>query len=358
MDMWCPMDDERILVIDDDPQVLAMIENFLRRSGYVVETVSDGQAALKRLRIEASREGCELALVLCDLKMQDMDGLRILEEVKELCPDAVFCLVTGHATIDSAVAALRNGVYDYLTKPLDLDDLLSTVQRALEHRALITQNKRLIEFLREKNVTLGFLHREEQRKAEQLRQVNAIARQITPILDVETLVLSVLELIEPAFDFVAPSFGLIEGRELYFRGGRLDGLRVKADESVFWRLTNGGRLPFVRLSSDVAVGGGKAGTWPRPVVAVRSAGRVRIRPSSVTIAQPFFPTLGIQSVSIALGGNSSRRCIALISRTFRIWTILGEKLLSKKYVMPPGEAVPRILLLALRPAPARHTTLR
>jgi signal transduction histidine kinase/CheY-like chemotaxis protein/GAF domain-containing protein len=247
-------DGERILVIDDDLQVLALISRFLRRSGYKVETIGDGGLAIERLRHEATLEEDGLALVLSDLKMPGMDGLRILDEVKEYCPDAVFVLITGYATTDSAVAALRQGVYDYLTKPLDLDDLLSTVQRALEHRALVMQNKRLIEFLREKNVVLEFLHREEQRKSEQLRQVNAIARQITPILDVETLLTTVLELIVPSFDFVAPSFGVIEGEELCFRGGRLDGRRMPVQESVFWRLTDGGGQPFVRLYPGLAGG--------------------------------------------------------------------------------------------------------
>ena len=113
------MDGERILVIDDDRQTLALIDRFLSRSGYVVETASDGQAALDRLRREASAEGGNLALILCDLMMPGADGLRILEEAQEYCPDAVFCLVTGYATTDSAVAALRQGVYDYMTKPLD-----------------------------------------------------------------------------------------------------------------------------------------------------------------------------------------------------------------------------------------------
>jgi CheY-like chemotaxis protein len=104
------MDDEHILVIDDDLQVLALIERFLGRSGYVVETIPDGHTALERVRREASTEGGDLALILCDLMMPGVDGLRILEEVKEYCPDAVFCLVTGYATTDSAVAALRKGV--------------------------------------------------------------------------------------------------------------------------------------------------------------------------------------------------------------------------------------------------------
>jgi signal transduction histidine kinase/CheY-like chemotaxis protein/GAF domain-containing protein len=256
------MDSERVLVIDDDPQVLALISRLLRRSGYQVETISRGEEALERLRLEATLKEGDLALVLCDLKLPGVDGLQILEHVKDYCPDAVFVLMTGYATTDSAVVALRQGVYDYLTKPLDLDDLLSTVQRALEHRALVMQNQRLIEFLREKNVVLEFLHREEQRKSEQLRQVNAIARQITAILDVETLVATVLELAAPTFEFEAPSLGLIEGEKLEFHGGRLDGQRVPVEGSVYWTLTEGGHLPAVRLAPDsVALGRAEQSLW-------------------------------------------------------------------------------------------------
>jgi signal transduction histidine kinase/DNA-binding response OmpR family regulator len=240
------MEDERILVVDDDQQVLELIARVLSRSGYAVETISDGHAALERLRAEGVAEDGGPDLILCDLMLPDVDGLRILGAAREHCPDALFCLVTGYATTDSAVAALRKGVYDYLTKPLDLDDLLSTVRRALEHRALVRQNKRLFEGLREKNVVLEFLHREEQLKSEQLRQVSAIAREITAILDVETLVQTVLELIAPAFDFDVTSFGLVEDEVLRFRGGPLDGQWMEARESIFWRLTDGGKLPCVR----------------------------------------------------------------------------------------------------------------
>lgn len=256
------MDSERVLIIDDDSQVLALIDRLLTRSGYQVETVSRGDKALERLRLEATLEDSNLALVLSDLKMPGVDGLQILEHVKDYAPDAVFVLMTGYATTDSAVVALRQGVYDYLTKPLDLDDLLSTVQRALEHRALVMQNKRLIEFLREKNVVLEFLHHEEQRRSEQLREINAIARQITPVLDVDKLVQTVLRLVAPAFEFASPSFGLIEGAYLCFSGGPLDGERLPATENVYWKLTGGGRRPAVRLRPEsVLLDRAEQGFW-------------------------------------------------------------------------------------------------
>ncbi|MFX1353302.1 MAG: response regulator [Promethearchaeota archaeon] len=228
-----------VLVVDDEPQILLLISRFLQRSGYKVETAENGMLALERLSEQP------FALILSDLKMPHMDGVRLLQEVRERHPDTLFILMTGFATLDSAVSVLRHGAYDYLTKPLDLDDLRSTVRRALEHHALLLQNKRLMEFLQEKNVVLEFLHREEQHKSRQLNQVNAIARQISTVLDVEQLVSMVVDLVKPAFDFASLSFGLIEEETLLFGGGRLDGKRERVRGSVFWRLTDGGRKAFV-----------------------------------------------------------------------------------------------------------------
>jgi signal transduction histidine kinase/DNA-binding response OmpR family regulator len=236
------MVDGDVLVVDDEPQILLLISRFLQRSGYKVETAENGMLALERLSERP------FALILSDLKMPHMDGVRLLQEVRERHPDTLFILMTGFATLDSAVSVLRHGAYDYLTKPLDLDDLRSTVRRALEHHALLLQNKRLMEFLQEKNVVLEFLHREEQHKSRQLNQVNAIARQISTVLDVEQLVSLVVDLIKPAFDFTSLSFGLIEEETLLFRRGRLDGKRERVQESVLWRLTDGGHRAFVHPS--------------------------------------------------------------------------------------------------------------
>ena len=125
------MSNERILVVDDEIQILKLVSRFLQRGGYEVATVKSGPAALDRLGQSS------FDLVLSDLKMQPMDGLRLLQETRARSPDTVFILMTAFASTDSAVSALRQGAYDYLTKPLDLDDLRSTVHRALEHRNVI-----------------------------------------------------------------------------------------------------------------------------------------------------------------------------------------------------------------------------
>ncbi len=242
---------EKLLVVDDEPQELERISRFLEEHGYDVETAQDGAQALALLREQS------FALIISDLRMPGVDGLHILREVKDRYPDARFILVTAFATPDSAISALRQGAYDYLTKPLDMGHLLATVRRALEHRSLALQNKRLIEFLREKNLVLEYLHQEEKRKLEQLRQVNAIARCITAILDTEKLVETVVRLVGQAFDFERFWFGLTDptqdtvlfpGQKLppaLGGGDRLEGLSAGA----IWRLTRGGHEPFIRATS-------------------------------------------------------------------------------------------------------------
>jgi len=235
---------ERILVVDDEVQILSLVSRFLQRGGYNVSTAPEGPVALERLGDVA------FDLVLSDLKMHPMDGLNLLREIKARSPDTAFVLMTAFASTDSAVSALREGAYDYLTKPLDLDALRSTVHRALEHRAVMLENKRLMRFLQEKNQVLEELHREEVRHSEQLNQVNAIARQITAILDVGTLIRTVMHLLKPAFGFASLDFGLMEGETLTFTGDRLKGRQEHVRESLLWRLTEGGTIQFVRSQSS------------------------------------------------------------------------------------------------------------
>ncbi len=238
----------KILVVDDEPQILMLVSRFLQREGYDVQTAGGGAAALERLKTTP------FALVLSDLKMPHLDGIQLLEQVRGQYPDTIFILMTAFGTIDSAVSVLRRGAYDYLTKPLDLEDLHSTVERALEHRTVVMQNKRLMEFLQEKNIVLEYLHRDEQRKAVKLNQVNAIARQITAILDLETLLATVVRLVKPAFGFVRFEFGLVEGETLLFRTGERAGSREPLRQSPFWDLTQEGAVPFLRLRSEETSG--------------------------------------------------------------------------------------------------------
>lgn len=118
----------RVLVVDDEENVRITTAAILEQEGYLVETASDGRDALLKLG-----RG-EFDLVLTDLHMEGMDGSALLNELSAKYPDVVTIILTGYASIESSIDALRHGVYDYLVKPCMVDDLKLTVGRALEHR--------------------------------------------------------------------------------------------------------------------------------------------------------------------------------------------------------------------------------
>jgi CheY-like chemotaxis protein/anti-anti-sigma regulatory factor len=118
----------RVLVVDDEENVRITTAAILEQEGYDVATASDGREALEM----AAQEHYDL--VLTDLRMDDMDGSTLLHELQTRHPNVVTIVLTGYASIESSIDALRQGVYDYLVKPCMVEDLKRTVQRALEHR--------------------------------------------------------------------------------------------------------------------------------------------------------------------------------------------------------------------------------
>ncbi|HEX5707766.1 MAG TPA: response regulator [Pyrinomonadaceae bacterium] len=118
----------RVLVVDDEENVRITTAAILEQEGYYVETAGDGREALEKVG------GGHFDLVLTDLRMEDMDGSTLLGELHTRHPQVVTVVLTGYASIESSIDALRQGVYDYLVKPCVIDDLKRTVRRALEHR--------------------------------------------------------------------------------------------------------------------------------------------------------------------------------------------------------------------------------
>jgi CheY-like chemotaxis protein/anti-anti-sigma regulatory factor len=119
---------QRVLVVDDEENVRVTTAAILEQEGYHVDTAGDGREALQKVE----RGGFDL--VLTDLRMDDMDGTALLNELHTRHPAIVTIVLTGYASIESSIDALRQGVYDYLVKPCVIEDLKRTVRRALEHR--------------------------------------------------------------------------------------------------------------------------------------------------------------------------------------------------------------------------------
>lgn len=132
----CLMPTERILVVDDEEAIRDILCSMLNASGYRTEQASSGLRAL-----EVLASGAEFELLLSDLMMADLDGIGLLDKVKRLYPDLPTIMVTAVHDISVALAAIRNGAYDYLLKPFEREQLLATVRRALENRRLKIENR-------------------------------------------------------------------------------------------------------------------------------------------------------------------------------------------------------------------------
>jgi two-component system nitrogen regulation response regulator NtrX len=131
----------RILVVDDEQSIRDVLAQVLGYEGYRVGTVGSGGEALSAYRAEP------FDLVILDVKMQGIDGVDTLQQLRLLDPDARVIMISGHGTISTAVQSVQQGAFDFLEKPLDADRLLVTVRRALEHRWLVGENARLREGL-------------------------------------------------------------------------------------------------------------------------------------------------------------------------------------------------------------------
>jgi len=127
-----------ILIADDEPNIRRVLEAVFSKDGYTVLTAENGRQALDIVSTEPG-----IDVLLSDLIMPDMNGVELLEAVREINPSMSVLMITAHGTIKSAVDAMRLGAFDYITKPFDMDEIKMVVKKALERRQLITENQDL-----------------------------------------------------------------------------------------------------------------------------------------------------------------------------------------------------------------------
>jgi two-component system response regulator HydG len=159
----------RILVVDNDPEQVDVLLSHLAREGYEPGGATDAEAAL------AAVEAAEPAVVLTDLRMEGMDGLALLAALRARAPGVRVILMTAFGSLETAISAMREGAFDYLTKPFALGEVTVAVQRALEDRALREENQRLRREVEQRYGWEGLVGRSQAMKAvlELLRTVAA-----------------------------------------------------------------------------------------------------------------------------------------------------------------------------------------
>ncbi len=135
----------KVLVVDDDPMVAALCEKTLSEKGYEVVTAATGEEALGQLA------GQQFDAAIVDLVLPGIGGMEVVAAAHQADPQTVVIIITGYASLDSAIDAIHHGVFDYLRKPIDPQQLVDTLQRGLVGRGMLSTSQRIIGELDETN---------------------------------------------------------------------------------------------------------------------------------------------------------------------------------------------------------------
>ncbi|MCJ7705280.1 MAG: sigma-54 dependent transcriptional regulator [Desulfobacterales bacterium] len=153
------MEKAKILIAEDEKTQRDLLEGFLKKEGFSVGTASNGRQAIEKIG------GAFFDIAFLDYKMPELDGLQTLREIRKRFPDLPVVMMTAYGTVETAVASMKEGALDYLTKPIDLDELLLIIQKVLERSTLIRENRDLKARLQERytfqNIIYGSLKMEE-----------------------------------------------------------------------------------------------------------------------------------------------------------------------------------------------------
>lgn len=165
----------RILIVDDEEIVRQSLLAWFKEDGYEVDTAENADAALRLF------EKGKFSLILLDIKMPGMSGMDLLVKLKEYDPDAIIILITAYASVSSAVKALKSGAYDYITKPIDPDELSHIVEKALYQKNLENENVKLKESIDEISKPDNLIGESHQMK-EIYSLINTVAQTDTTVL--------------------------------------------------------------------------------------------------------------------------------------------------------------------------------
>lgn len=128
---------QTILIIDDEKSIRKTLSEILTFEGFTIDEAGDGAEGLKK--IKENNYDC----ILCDIKMPKLDGIEVLEQMRETNADTPFIIISGHANIETAVGAVKKGAFDFISKPPDLNRLLITIRNAMDKKSLVTETKQL-----------------------------------------------------------------------------------------------------------------------------------------------------------------------------------------------------------------------
>ncbi len=181
----------KILVVDDEERMCQSMQALLSQEGYDVATTLNGREAIKRAEKE------RFDLVITDLRMSPLDGIKVLEGIKRVSPQTLIVILTAYATLNSAIEAISKGAYDYLMKPVEFPDLKKTVERGMEKLQWERDQRKLMAELQEKNTLL----------AQRLKELDAVYEASTSLISVLKLEDSLKRIVNLAADVLGAKLG-------------------------------------------------------------------------------------------------------------------------------------------------------
>ena len=207
-----------ILIVEDDRSTRAILSALLEEEGHRVKTRETAEEALNHIVAKAPLE-----VVIGDLELPDGSGLQVLWTLKKISPDVAFILITGHATLETAIEAVNEGAFAYHVKPLDLDALNLSIRNALKQQRLVIENRVLLERVQQTNVELETKNRElEAASLAEIHTLSTVSHELkTPL----TSVVGYVNRLLVQRDTVGP---LSERQESYLEIVRNNTRRLKA----------------------------------------------------------------------------------------------------------------------------------
>lgn len=164
----------KILVIDDERSIRNTLKEILEFESHEVELAEDGLAGLELIKKNTYE------IVFCDIKMPKMDGFEVLSEALKVKPELIFIMISGHGNVEVAVDAIKNGAYDFIEKPLDLNRLLVTIKNAGDKKELVTETKKLRKKINKSYQIVG--------ESEQIQHVKSMIEKVSQT-DAKVLIL-------------------------------------------------------------------------------------------------------------------------------------------------------------------------
>ncbi|MEK9149390.1 MAG: response regulator, partial [Candidatus Desantisbacteria bacterium] len=205
------MAEGNILVIDDELVICEFLSDLLKDREYTVKYALSGRDGLKAFGED------NFDVVMVDLKIPDIDGIKLLGEIKGIDPDSIIIVMTGYPSFETVQSALRLGAYDYLTKPVDINEISFVIKRAVAFRNLARTNKKLMQELGEQNIKLEEKVKE---RTEELTLLYKIGLDISSILNLDEVLGKIVDRISAVLDLEVCSILLIENKS--------DELRIRA----------------------------------------------------------------------------------------------------------------------------------